>query len=57
VLTRSASQGIVITLIEAMDFFAVEALVSDLHLLPSVRIAGKASTVKRMASAAVAKPR
>jgi hypothetical protein len=31
VLTRSASQGIIISLIEAMDFFAVEALISDLH--------------------------
>ena len=30
-LTRSVSQGIIIALIEAMDFFAVEALVSDLH--------------------------
>jgi hypothetical protein len=30
-ITRSASQGIIITLIEAIDFLAVEALVSDLH--------------------------
>jgi hypothetical protein len=40
-----------------MDVLTVEALVSDLHPAPSVRIEGKSSTAKRMASAAVLKRR
>jgi hypothetical protein len=51
----SASQRILVSFVQAMDFLGVERLSPTCMHAPSVRIAGNSSTANRMASAALAK--